>query len=395
MYRENFNNTAAVVLGGYVNGYSIIKELYNVGSVNIVLIDDGNSLARYSNKVKIKIKVDNASTLLSELIKLNELFDYIIIYPTDDLQLESLLSIYDEIRDFCYLPFNPVTLKNTTDKFFQYNVCEKIGVPYPKTLNVRCNSDLDKIELLDFPLLVKPSTRKDLTLDVFRTLYLDNLDQFIKNRKKLASFLSKDVEFIVSEFIPGDDTNIFAYTCFRSQDGKILNEWTGKKLTQYPDNYGIFSSASNEAPDVVAEQGRALVHALDAFGIVEPEFKFDFRDGKYKLMETNLRSMMWHRLGSVSGVKLQEAQYKYALGLKVDKHQQNKVDKIHLVLMLHEFPNLIARKGYWKHFKYNVFGAEKREWAIFDSSDLKPFLYSNILLIKMMIAAWLRRFGLR
>jgi hypothetical protein len=60
--------------------------------------------------------------------------------------------------------------------------------------------------------------------------------------------------------------------------------------------------------------------------------------------------------------------------------------------MLHEIPNLIARKGYWKYFKKNVWGGDERIWAIFDLHDLKPFLFSLLLLLKMGGAACLRRF---
>jgi len=385
-----------LVLGGHVNGYSIVKELYEQGITNIALFDPGKSLARFSNKVKYRAVIDKTpETLLRELKKLNQQYEYIVIYPTDDLQVENLHALYDEVSDFCYLPFNRETVIQASDKFFQYETCERIGVPYPKTVNAKATEDLDSIESLVFPLLIKPSTRKDLTVDVFRTLYLETPEKYQEAKTRLAELINKGVEFVISEYIPGDDTNIYAYTCFRNENGEFLNEWTGKKLTQYPDNYGVFCSASNEAADEVLTQGRALVAALEAYGIVEPEFKFDYRDGKFKLMETNLRSMMWHRTGSISGVKLHETQFKYATGQAITHYKQDKSKSIHFVLMLHEIPNLIARKGYWKHFKHNVWGGEKRVWAIFEWRDIKPFLYSFVLISKMGAAAWLRRFGLR
>ena len=64
-------------------------------------------------------------------------------------------------------------------------------------------------------------------------------------------------------------------------------------------------------------QGRKLLNGMDIKGIAQPEFKYDFRDQKYKLMEINLRSMMWHRVGNLSGVNLQYSQYLDALGEKV------------------------------------------------------------------------------
>lgn len=393
MSEKNLDKTCALVLGGHVNGYSIIKELYEQGIKNIALFDRGISIARYSNKLKYRAIIDSTpETLLQELIKLNKQYRYIVIYPTDDLQIENLHAIYDDIESFCYLPFNPDTVINSLDKFNQYEACKRINIPYPKVVNVRTKKDLDLITSLSFPLIIKPSTRKDLTANVFRILYLETYEKYEEDKILIAEYIDKGIEFVISEYIPGDDTNIFAYTCFRNKNGEIVNEWKGKKLTQYPDNYGVFCSASNESPDDILYQGRALIKELDIYGIAEPEFKYDYRDKKFKLMEINLRSMMWHRVGNISGVKLHETQFRTATDQQVTAYKQNTSKKIHFVLMLHEIPNLIARKGYWKHFKKNVWGGDERIWAIFDLHDLKPFLFSLLLLLKMGGAACLRRF---
>jgi D-aspartate ligase len=393
MSEKNLDKTCALVLGGHVNGYSIIKELYEQGIKNIALFDSGRSLARFSNKVQYRAIIDTtAETLLKKLKKLNQKYKYIVIYPTDDLQIENLHVIYEDVENFCYLPFNRNTVVKALNKFNQYETCERLNIPYPNVVNVKSKKDLDLIESLSFPLIIKPSTRKDLTVNVFRTLYLETSGKYEKSKTLIAGFIDKGIEFVISEYIPGDDTNIFAYTCFRNKNGEILNEWKGKKLTQYPDNYGVFCSASNEAPDDIIIQGRALVEGLDAHGIVEPEFKYDWRDGKFKLMETNLRSMMWHRVGSISGVKLHETQFRIATGQEVVTYKQNTSKNTHLVLMLHEIPNLIARKGYWKHFKKNIWEGDERVWAIFEWRDIKPFLFSILLLTRRGVVACLRRF---
>lgn len=393
---SNNSKTIALVLGGHINGYSIVKELYEEGVSNIAVFHYGRSLAGFSNKVDYVGTIDKTKkSLLENIEKLSKSFDSIIIFPTDDMQLENLNAIHNEIKAYCYLPFNHLNILETLDKSNQYAICEESGVPYPKTLYAKIKSDLQNIDALTFPLLIKPSVRKDLTTKVFRTLYLTSFEQYEAKKIELADFIDSGVEFLISEYIPGDDTNIYAYTCFRSQDGNILNEWVGKKLTQYPDNYGVVCSASNENHPTVVKQGRLIVNSLNAYGIVEPEFKFDSRDGKFKLMETNLRSMMWNRVGCISGVKLHKSLYLYANKKKNIKYSQVTKERIHFVLMLHEIPNLIARRGYWKYFKHNVFGGDERVWAVFESSDIKPFLYSLYLLTKLGVSACLRRLGLR
>ena len=390
------DNTCALVIGGYLNSYSIIKELYEQEIYQIALFNTGISLSRYSNKIKYSASINNDhKSLLIELKRLRKQYDFIVPFPTDDIQLENLHKIHDEIKGFCYIPFNNERIFNSMNKLHQYEICQNINIPYPKTVKARTIKDLDQVKELKFPLLVKPAKSINISDKLFRTLHLEDLNSYLCNKKNLAKRINNGISFVISELIPGDDTNIYAYTCFRSQEGEILNEWSGKKLTQYPDNYGVFSSASNEAPEIITKQGRQLVEALDAFGIVEPEFKYDHRDNNYKLTETNLRSMMWHRLGNISGVKLHETQFNYATNKKITKYHQNKSESIHFVFMLHEICNLIGRKYYWKNFKYNVWGSDKRHWAVFELRDIKPFLYSLFILFTRSIAVWLKRIGLR
>ncbi|MCO7251753.1 hypothetical protein [Pseudoalteromonas sp. Ps84H-4] len=385
-------NFIPVVLGGYINGFSIIRELYDEDIKNIVLLDYGSSISRYSNKVAEYHKIDRTpESLKSKLLELNSKYGNLVLYPTDDIQLELLNSIYNDIESFCFIPFNPINLVSCLDKNYQYDVCQKFLIPFPRSIRASQVEDIVMGENLTFPLIIKPSQRKDLSTNVFRTLFIKDLMDYKKKKKLLVDYINHEIEFVISEFIPGDDTNIYAYTCFRGSDGKIYNEWVGKKLTQFPDEYGIFSSASNEAPDIIFEQGRKLVKALDLYGIVEPEFKYDYRDGQFKLMEVNLRSMMWHRVGNLSGVKLHKTQFDFATGKSVKLYEQERDKLIHFVLMQHEVANLIARPGYFKHFKNNIFSGSELGWAVFDKRDLIPFFASFWVGIKYGIKACLSR----
>lgn len=393
---QQTKKTYALVLGGYVNGYSIIKELHSCGVENIALMSYGKSLSQYSNKIDYFKSIEKTlQSLKNAILELKKECDYIVIFPTDDLQLENLHAIYDEIKDFCFVPFNYHNVLKSLDKYIQYSFCEKYDIPYPKTQNIETKDDIQKINSMMFPVLIKPNKRDDITTDVFRSLFLKTIDEYKKNIEKLEYFLDKNIIFLASEFIPGDDTNIYAYVGYRTQHGKILNEWIGKKLTQYPDNFGVFSSGSNEAPEIVKEQGAKLLEVMDLKGICEPEFKYDERDGKYKLMEINLRSMMWHRVGNLSGVNIQYSQYLDAVGKSVPRQIQNQEKRVHFVYMKHEILNLLKRKAYWKHFKYNVFGCKSREFAVWDKTDVKPFLFDTIGFMKGLVGQCLRTLKIR
>jgi len=368
-------DNCALVLGGYVNGYSIIQELHEKGVCNIVLFDTSKRIASASNRIRKFVLINEAAdNLYAELKKLHEEYDQIIIFPTDDLQLENLNEIYSKTHLFCFLPFNHRNLAELLDKYQQYQYCAKLGVPYPQTVRIKKSEEIDKVLSLRFPVLIKPNKREDMKSEVFRNLEIRNSLDLEKKKRCLTTFISKGLMMMASEIIPGDGSNIYAYVGYRNKKGRILNEWTGKKLSQFPHDFGVFASASNQAPKIVLEQGRVLLEGMNIYGIAEPEFKYDHRDGKYKLMEVNLRSMMWHRAGNLSGVNIQYTQYLDAIGKKSLRQKQTKYKDIHFVCLKHEILNLLRRKRYLKTFLNNIFNSDKTYVAVFDRRDIKPFL---------------------
>ncbi len=388
------NKNCAVILGGYVNGYSIIQELHEQGVEHIALLHYGNQVASYSKKLTLILKISKKKEdLLLNLKKINEKFEKLVIFPTDDHQLEQLHELHDQLQSFCFLPFNKTNLNAALDKFVQYEFCEQLGVPYPKTISINTQSDASQLDRLPFPILIKPNKREDLNSNVFRSLLVHSDSELDKAKMKLKKYMEQGFTFLASECIPGHTNGtIYAYTAYRSPNSKkIENEWVGRKLTQYPSDYGVFSSASNEAPAIIMEQGRKLVKGMDLYGICEPEFKWDPRDGKYKLMEINLRSMMWHRTGNLAGVYLQYTQWCDAIKIPINKQAQQKI-MVKFSYLKHEMINLLVRKRYYKYFKGNLRGATLALW---DRKDPLPFVidqfYTIIEFVKVFIKKIIRR----
>lgn len=369
--------SCAVVLGGHVNGYEIIRDLHENGVRDIILLSYGKQLASLSNKIQkcIYIEKDDDS-IAHALEEVHKDYEYIIPFPSDDFQLEALYRRREQIRDFCFLPFNEKNVIEAGDKLVQYEACDKLGVPYPKTKAVHSTDEYEQLKGFMFPLIIKPYKRLDIVSDVFRSLRIEDEAQLDRKKEIIAGYLERGMIFLASEVIPGSTNGtIAAYTAYRNHKGEILNEWIGKKLSQFPDDYGVFSSATNICDPVILEQGRTLVGGMDLYGIIEPEFKYDERDGKYKLMEINLRSMMWHRVGNLSGVNLQYTQWCDATGAEVLRQEQDTEKKIHYAYLKHEVINRIRRKAYRRIYRDNLKGGVENHLAVRDKKDWRPFLF--------------------
>jgi hypothetical protein len=118
--------------------------------------------------------------------------------------------------------------------------------------------------------------------------------------------------------------------------------------------------------------GRRLIEGMDLYGICEPEFKYDERDGKFKLMEINLRSMGWVNVGYLSGVPLHYCLWLHATGQVVPKFEQDRERDIRFIELQNEISNLLYRKGYWRVFR-SVFGACDRRVFTYGPGDAGPF----------------------
>jgi len=374
--------TCALVLGGYVNGYSVISELYDNNVREIVLCSFSNCLAAYSNKIiEYKIVKKNPDSLYEFICNLHTKYQRIIIFPTSDLQLEYLYKIYDRICSYCFIPFKKDMLMENLDKYNQYMQCKRLGIPFPNTVNIVKQEDIEKIPEVGFPVIIKPRTRKDQSTNVFRNAVLNDLNDFNNLTNTLNDFVSKGITFLASEVIPGDSSRLFTYVSFLDNNSNILIEWAGHKLSSFPNDFGVFASSTNYAPEQVMQNARKLLTGMGLFGVCCPEFKFDERDKKYKLMEINLRYMMWNRMGHLLGRDVAYTQYLYATGEKIEKNNsvfQESNQRVNYIYLKYELINLIRRKKYFKTFFCNIFSSNKNHYAVIDIKDLKPFIFDTI-----------------
>jgi len=386
-------DACAVVLGGATAGYGIVQELHAHGVGPIVLVDAIARPSSRSRKLREFVRAPSTAEGLRDALRaLHARYDYLVLFPTLDEHLEHLEACYDDLAPFCHLPFNRANLRVCLDKIHQYEACERLGVPYPRTRFLRKPEDLDGIGDLPCPLLLKPQEKTD---SLIQPTLLERPEDLARHRATLAGRLRQGIQYLASEFVPGDGSNVHAYVGLRTADGRILNEWIGKKLSQYPNEFGVFASASNQCPEEVRALGRTLLDGMDLHGIAEPEFKYDARDGRFKLMEVNLRSMAWVHVGCLSGVPLHYCQFLHATGQEVPRYVQDHSRDVHLIQLRSELINLLHRDGYGPTFRSVFVDADRRVLTYFDLRDPVPFLLVLWATLKIVAAElggrWLGR----
>ncbi len=178
------------------------------------------------------------------------------------------------------------------DKRLTYCLAADSGVDHPKTFYPKTQDDLWKLDC-SFPVILKPAFKARLnrfTRD--RAWRADDRRALAAGYAEACELVGPDV-VMVQELIPGGGETQFSYTAL-CVDGRCLASLTARRSRQYPVDFGRSSTfvETLDQPAIEDSAGR-LLRAMGYTGLAEVEFKFDHRDGRYKLLEVNPRVWTW------------------------------------------------------------------------------------------------------
>jgi predicted ATP-grasp superfamily ATP-dependent carboligase len=242
------------------------------------------------------------SRLVHKLITFSdngELFDLLTefkaykVKPVLFLTSDSYLLFIAENREHFQNIFNIIIPENATidllmKKSLFYDFALKNNILIPKTSRVIIGDNTVKsIEKLEFPIVIKPTYRKGSWDKAgFPKVFLcNNEKEYLESYRKAIS-VEKDL--IVQEFIPGGDSDI--YYCMTYYDGssRCLGTFTGKKIRQWPVDYGTATSTTITDEEFVTSETIRVFNMLEYAGFGSIEYKKSQKDGKFYIMEATV-----------------------------------------------------------------------------------------------------------
>ncbi len=359
----------ALVMSGFINALGIMRSLAIYPEIKIVCLCQRQSSGGYSKYIYEKIEYANTEEILPILIQLNSLSKKIIPFPTNDRNFKLLIDHRDQLSNFSILWDDP----NIIDKDFQLELVERLGILYPKTIQMESIDDFSKIENLQGPWMIKPSFREE-TKSLFKAKITEDPGVV---KKLLKECIEGETSAMVSEYIPGDDDTLYTYGGY-AYKGKVYYPFTGRKLTQKPHLRGMASMAQTElVPEIVAI-GNKLLHHLSFTGIFQIEFKKHQVNGQYYFIEHNTRNWFWSQLAAKQGNNL--AANKYFSELKGesfvnDTYKSNYSKHYYFIWLEAVVVNILAeRRGSVLGILFkSMIGKKTISPALFSWSDPIPF----------------------
>ena len=104
--------------------------------------------------------------------------------------------------------------------------------------------------------------------------------------------------------MPGPESELLEFGVYVDHAGRAIRTMTGRKLRQYPINFGSASLARTESIAEVRSTSVAFLDQIGFKGIAHVEFKRDPRDGRLRMIEINPRAALFFQLARTAGVDI-------------------------------------------------------------------------------------------
>jgi len=218
-----------------------------------------------------------------------------------------LEAIYDKVL-FAELSttFNLPTPRSITPGSLKQLADQSLGLTFPVVLK-----PADKSTIARFPEIVE-AMRGNI-----KALYIESRDELLEVSQEL--YRPSDLRYVIQEYIPGTDRDIYSYYAYIGKDGELVSEIASQKIRCYPIYFGIASMNETVEDLSVYETGRECLTRLGYTGKAFVQVKKDPRNGQPYVFEINCRYPASNYLQVVAGVNMPRAAYRSILSQPVEK----------------------------------------------------------------------------
>jgi predicted ATP-grasp superfamily ATP-dependent carboligase len=311
----------ALVIGANLNGLSIARSLGRRGVPVWVVTPPNIKLASYSRYTQRTLPWPNGDVEVQAayLLEVAERYqlDRWVLLPTSD-ESAALLSKFHAVLSRRFRVSTPFwdVLRWAYDKRLTYKLAAEQQVDYPHTIYPISEADLEGASGV-LPAILKPATHATtnrLTAD--KAWPVANREELLARYRQARELIPPDL-ILVQERIPGGGESQFSYAALCC-DGQPIASLTARRTRQYPIDFGYSSSfvETLDVPEIVAPSQRLLA-AIRYTGLVEVEYKFDARNGRYKLLDINPRLWTWATLGARAGIDFPYLLWQMLAGIPV------------------------------------------------------------------------------
>ena len=187
-------------------------------------------------------------------------------------------------------------IRTLANKWEMHLLADEHAIPTPRTICPRSRVDVEEfLEIVTLPIVLKPADP-----------YLPHAPSkmIIDSESKLMGEVDRELtsgsaNFVLQEYIPGGADSVWMCNGYFGPEPNRTVTFTGQKLRQVSST-GIASLAVCLPNEAVEMQTRSFMQGVGYRGCVGIGYRYDERDGLYKLLDVNARVSAVFRLFSGS-----------------------------------------------------------------------------------------------
>jgi D-aspartate ligase len=276
-------------------GIGILRSLGRLGIPVHVVDSEPRGPASYSRYVGRRFLFDLATASADATVEYllavgKSVGSRAILVPTWD-EASLLVSDHQEALGERFLfPHQPENLaRSLASKKDMYRLAREHSVPTPEATFPSNVEDVRSFATrATFPIMLKGIAGNRLQQRTGRKMVIvERPDELVRLYMEMED--PDDPNLMLQEYIPGGDDVVWMFNGYFDHHSDCVVGFTGRKLRQTPVYTGATSLGVCMGNEVVAETTRRWMKELGYRGILDIGYRYDARDGQYKVLDVNPR----------------------------------------------------------------------------------------------------------
>jgi D-aspartate ligase len=288
----NHATRVVILRSGHHGGLGIVRSLGRL-SVSVYSVDATRWEPAFSSRYcRGRFILNTASgppeASIARLLEIGQkLGGQPILIPTTDQGAIWVAEHAEALQEgYCFPRQDASLIRLLCDKGRMQDLACQNGVPTAQGVVPQSQGDVEQfLATAAFPVIVKATDADRLRRRTGGTKFI------IQTARELLALYAKakdheEPNLLIQEFIPGDD---WMFDGYFNKNSECVFGLAGKKIRRFPTNTGVTSLGVCLRNETVEKTTTQFMKAIGYHGIVDVGYRYDRRDGQYKVLDINPR----------------------------------------------------------------------------------------------------------
>ena len=269
---------AAVVFNCHITGLAVARSLGLRGVPVVGLDRDPKGYGLHSRHTTVAGRcpypLDDEGAFIDLLMEIgSRLRRKAVLFPCLDEWVFAVARHRRKLEEFFLLPFSELdTIERILDKNLLYRKCEERKIPIPRTYYLNERNAGEIAAEIGFPCILKPALQREFTNEFGEKVFrVESREEFLKLVERAARH-----PLLAQEIVGAGIDSFYSLCSYIGRDGRAKGVFVGRKLEQYPADFGTACLVDSRRVEEIIERGTDVLEQFGYQGISEAEFIFSF-----------------------------------------------------------------------------------------------------------------------